>query len=562
MHLIILFFYKIFIMSNLLDIKNNIKQLHNYYNNKIKFKKEINQIQNYLLNLKLNNNDKYILLNLLLEFKINNEFINKIKNKYNIKVFYYTNEYDYLIHDYLYYKIFSNYVLFRDIEKIEDRILKYHNKIIINEIIKINNFIDNNNFLEIIKNESIIYFNDKEKYYYDDYYEIYDKKIDIIQKIKYPLTLTQYYDNNTLNVYQCWFKSAINFFVNNGNFINQFINNKINIDFNILSDVIDSEKIKGGNNKEIYELFKNMFNNENNIENYYIQLKRILNDKLNNKYYLGIPGYKIYPFYVIQDILFLLNDYFTKNCIIEYDNEFAYKDNFKSYIYDCNTNYFLNDLELLYNTQIKNKDEFNIYDLDYDNLKKIKLENCDDNEINNPLCNNKLSTINFTIKNYKYYYEDNILNYIHHIKNNPINLLIASPIHDIIASYMLNNKFKFCNYNYDEIKNNIIKLNEMYDINIIYPFIINLNNNNYKLHSFIIVVNNKKVDSHFVYYKLDNNDLLRYDTFKIRLNKDNINNLSINLLFIKDEFNNIYNNNCIIDNLNYKIVFCYYRLIN
>jgi hypothetical protein len=78
------------------------------------------------------------------------------------------------------------------------------------------------------------------------------------------------------------------------------------------------------------------------------------------------------------------------------------------------------------------------------------------------------------------------------------------------------------------------------------------------------------VYTHFVYYKIDtlyknklkiiNPDLLRYDTQKRRLNNENINNLNHNN-FIRIEYNNIFNLNGINDNLNYKVIFCYYRLI-
>lgn len=187
------------------------------------------------------------------------------------------------------------------------------------------------------------------------------------------------------------------------------------------------------------------------------------------------------------------------------------------------------------------------------------------------LYNNKLSLINFKKKNNKYYFNDNILNYIKNLKNTPNNLLIACPIHDVLSCYFLNNKNKFCKWDYDIIKYNIKYLYNIYDIKIFYPYNININHNNYYLHSFIIVVNNEYVDTHFIYYKIDitNNDifniykpdLLRYDTTKNRLNNEIINKLCENN-FIKNEYNNIYNNKGIFDNLNYKVVFCYYRLVN
>jgi len=576
------------------------------YNNNNRYINKINEIQKILSNLNIKTNkDKMILLNLLIKYKINSIYFNfyiNLFNIYNIKLPYYGKPYNDCIHNYLYYKIYLNYnIIFNKIDNIQEYLIKYQNEKqisnnIINETLQIDNFIDKYNFLEIINNENILYFDKLNEYIDKDY----KQKIIISNKINYPLTLTQYYDNDILNTYQCWFKSAINFFINNGKFLNKFVVNLINKekkysyndiinklydstinDININSDIIESEKIYGGNNTEIYELFVKMFqNNDNDINNYYIELKRLLNEKLNNKYYLGIPGYKMYPFYVIQDILILLNDSFTNDCIIEYYNNYMLKDNIKSYIYDCNTNYILNDLLLLYDDQYNN-DILDISELDYNNLKLYKKNKCIDEEYNNSLCNNKLSTIPFNKLNNKYYFEDNIINYIKFIKNNPINLLIACPIHDIISIYLLNNKIKFPKYDYNIIHNYMDELYNMYDIKIIYPFNIIINDKKYYLHSFIICVNNysiydelkikyknvKKIDSHFIYYKIDYSnkeqiDLLRYDTFKSRLNKNIINEISNNLYFIKEEFNNLYNDNYIKDNLNYKVIFCYYRRIN
>ena len=586
-------------MNKLQEIKNQIFKLKAYYNtyNNPKYYDEINNIQNYLLNLKLDDNEKYIFFNLLFEYKINKYFnvlFNDLKYKYNL--FSYNKSYDIYVHDYLYYKIYYNCEIYYDnIISIDDRIKKYQiknfkkTKYIIDELLKINDFIDKTDFLNQIFNNKIIHLNNDDKFIYNEYNHTYEK-LNINKKIQYPFPLTQYYDNNIINVYQCWIKSAINFFVNNGNFLQQFMifdkgqNNKMeiinidndikdnlilqdnNINYNILSDVIETESLKGGNNNDIYNLFQNMFidmNKELNIENYYILIKRLLNEKLNNKYYLGIPGYKMYPFYVIQDILILLDDEFTNNCIIEYKNN-----NFKTYIYDCNINYFLDDLELFHDYQYSQN--ININDLDYNKLKTYKNKLNDYDETEHPLYNNKLSSIKFIIKDNKYYFDDNILNYIQNLKNTPNNLLIACPIHDLLGCYFLNNKNKFCKWDYDIIKYNIKFLYNLYDIRILYPYNIEYNKINYYLHSFIIVVNNDDVDSHFIYYKIDvmnknklnilNPDLLRFDTQKHRLNNNSINKLKDNH-FIKIEYNNIYNIKGIFDNLNYKVVFCYYKKI-
>jgi len=58
--------------------------------------------------------------------------------------------------------------------------------------------------------------------------------------------------------------------------------------------------------------------------------KNYINNSLNNIYYLEIPRFNIYPFYVIQSILLTLNDKFSEDCIIEYKQK--YKDQ-KNYIY-------------------------------------------------------------------------------------------------------------------------------------------------------------------------------------------------------------------------------------
>ena len=128
---------------------------------------------------------------------------------------------------------------------------------------------------------------------------------------------------------------------------------------------------------------------------------------------------------------------------------------------------------------------------------------------------------------------------------------------------MLNNKIKLYSYNYIKLKsiNKYIKNN--YDINIIYPFIIEINKVNYKLHSFIIVINKNTLDNHFVYYKLDgnNNDLLRFDSEKIRININTLKYLETKYKYIVDECKQIYYNNYIKDTLYYKVIFCYYQKI-
>ena len=509
-------------------IKNSIKSINNYYENydKSDYDNLTKDIKYNLLNLenKFNQNDLIIILNLLLDYRINKydyELFKNITKKYNISIIDNFNKYELLIHKYLYLLIYFNHT---NNKEIKNELINFKKEItnenILNEFNKINNYIKNYDLIKLFQSPKIIYFNDINI----DNSEIMNK-ITINEKIKYPLLTTQYYDYDLFITYQCFIKSAINFFINN-----KFI-----------------------------EMIKNI-DNENLMKNYYIEFKRLLNNKLNNKYLLGIPGFKLYSFYVIQDILFLLNDQFCNDCIIEYDNR---ED--KSYIYYCNKNYFLDDILELHQLQLLNK-KYNITYLDYNNLKRINNEYYNNPEkiyINNEVQYSKLLKLDFDFINNKYHYEKEINKYLNHIKNTPNNLLIACPIHDITSLYMLNNKIKLYSYNYIKLKsiNKYIKNN--YDINIIYPFIIEINKVNYKLHSFIIVINKNTLDNHFVYYKLDsnNNDLLRFDSEKIRININTLKYLETKYKYIVDEYKQIYYNNYIKDTLYYKVIFCYYQKI-
>ena len=576
-------------------IKNSIKSINDYYENydKSDYDNLTKDIKYNLLNLenKFNQNDLIIILNLLLDYRINKydyELFKNITKKYNISIIDNFNKYELLIHKYLYLLIYFNHT---NNKEIKNELINFKKEItnenILNEFNKINNYIKNYDLIKLFQSPKIIYFNDINI----DNSEIMNKII-INEKIKYPLLTTQYYDYDLFITYQCFIKSAINFFINNKRFYNQFMNNNINnnlidnllisnIDNNINSEIINTESIKqnGGDKQEIYNLFIEMIkniDNENLMKNYYIEFKRLLNNKLNNKYLLGIPGFKLYSFYVIQDILFLLNDQFCNDCIIEYDNR---ED--KSYIYYCNKNYFLDDILELHQLQLLNK-KYNITYLDYNNLKRINNEYYNNPEkiyINNEVQYSKILKLNFDFINNKYHYEKEINKYLNHIKNTPNNLLIACPIHDITSLYMLNNKIKLYSYNYIKLKsiNKYIKNN--YDINIIYPFIIEINKVNYKLHSFIIVINKNTLDdlclhkssvegkpsttNHFVYYKLDsnNNDLLRFDSEKIRININTLKYLETKYKYIVDEYKQIYYNNYIKDTLYYKVIFCYYQKI-
>lgn len=564
-------------MVNFKLIKQYIIDLYYYY----KFNDNIIDIKNkinYLFKLNLNEDEKYVLLHLLLYYnihKLNYELFKQIIKQNNIKILFnynkkdndislnYYSNYNNMIHNYLQDKMNDN------LDNLQNYIIKYKlNNDIYNLLIKINEYIDNTNFIYNIRDIGIYYFDDIIKELTINY-----KKIEIFKKIKYPLNITQYDEKNNFQTYQCYFKSAINFFLNNGNFLNQFSINNINIDNDKLSsDVIDSQK--GGNNEELYNIFTNMFKDDyinNNIDHYYILLRNKINEILDNKYYLGIPGFKVYPYYIIQDLLIKLNDVFSRDCIIEYNKKYKLSNkeiyesnkinydeeinynviNKYSYIYDCNKNCFLNDIYMIHNS----KKQYNINILDYNKLLNYNKKYENDGE----LSGNCISRLPFQYINNKYYYINNIKNYLHNINNTPINLLIACPIHDITSIYLLNNKINLYKYDYNMISSYINWIQKHYNIEIIYPYIISINKKQYKLHSFIILINNNKLDSHFVYYKVNNNNLIRFDTSKDTINK---NNVHTKIKFIQDEFNNLYNDNYIKDNLNYKVIFCYYRRIN
>jgi len=584
-------------MTDFNKVKLYLKFIYNNFNNRNssnELKKNINEYIKYISELNLTNNDKYYFLNLLLFYKIDRKFfdINKKKSLFNkiclsyfsdTELLKYSGFLNKLVHEYLYNKIMNNnFNLDLFIQQIEQPnkhlINQSNNQSIKEEIIKINTFIDNNNYLNKLYNSCEINKNVKINIH-DIGYEI--EKIKIKNKGHYQLPLTKYYDETfNLHSFQCFFKAAINFFLNNSSFNGFFIDrNIVNKQYNIiekeliinkpklneLSDFIQTESLGGADEFlkykdnayiDLYNCFKDMIQNSlnlpENIKNNnlpdkyknieksydnYIKFKNIINSYLSDKYKLGVPGFKIYPFFVIQDILNILKDNFANNCIIEYNNN----EN-KTYILDCIKNDFLDFIK-------QNKSGPII---------KIKF--------NNP------ESLRFYKENKIYYYNDNIISYLQNISNTPKNLLIACPINDICAFYMLNNKIDLKKYKYDDIKNLIINIKNKYYVSIKYPLIIDLNNERYYLHSYIIVVNNfeKYIDDHFIYHKILYKDFYKYagierfDTFKSKvLKEDNLNDISpdyikYEILYKEDKENK---KEYLQDNLSNKIVFCYYRKI-
>ena len=128
------------------------------------------------------------------------------------------------------------------------------------------------------------------------------------------------------------------------------------------------------------------------------------------------------------------------------------------------------------------------------------------------------------------------------------------------------------NITYKTIKKIFNIVNNYYNINIIYPYYIKIQDVNYYLHSFIICNSNEKLDSHFVYYKIDykQNNVIRIDDLdKSKSSKFGFAELSgdkkrIVSYYKNDKYYQEYKildskNNRIVDNMFTKVVFVCYR---
>ena len=324
--------------------------------------------------------------------------------------------------------------------------------------------------------------------------------------------------------------------------------------------------------------------------NSFIEIRNILNKHLNNKYSLNIPSFNLYSYYVIQDILFLLNNQFTYNCFLRY--KYFYSDEIDYYelnkvfscIIDCKDDYymyyenpdiknncFLNDLMLKYSKKI-----FDFKYLDYNYLQSLpdeyekemskysdkdRLLIEDDEYYQQPYyTKSEIFRRNFKTINNKYFYEKNIVSYIKYIDIYPKHLLINSSIDDINALFMYDNRedLRFYSFNQLILLSNYIR--HKYEINIIFPFKLNLKSHKYKLHSFIMIKNINDYNLKFINYKIEYNkeliSLIRITDERLTLNKYNIKNYNED---IQKEFNTIYYKDCLKDCLQYKIIFCCYE---
>ena len=269
---------------------------------KIKTLNDINldEIKSYLLNLNLTNEEKEQLLTKLFTYdieKFNSILFTEIINKYGLNKFISTTLeyriYEKLIHIYLYYKILSRDevksflnkvqdIINNPIENLEDNLI---NKLTIEEqnnlndnlkkeLIHINNFINENKILNkdyLIHNDFIrkIVEECKINYNIDENNNILPYNKLIINKLKkhnYKVSLKKYYHKGFLQSYQCYFKAAINFFLNNSEFNRQIIEVPNN-ELSDLSDTIDSLKMGDGNYTEFYDLIKNMYEDDINNKN-------------------------------------------------------------------------------------------------------------------------------------------------------------------------------------------------------------------------------------------------------------------------------------------------------
>lgn len=407
-----------------------------------------------------------------------------------------TKKYDKYVHKYL--EIFNH-------TNNAAKLLNYVNSIdddnIKNQLIQINN-------ITTIKNASLfetydtIFNASLDTVNCDISFNKTNEKIKLINKakaIRFKQYFTMYDDEYLFNTYQCYLKSSIYFFICNDSFVNV------------------------------------IRNNDNNFNNILIETKQYLNENYNNKYILSIPGIKVYPSIVINDILKLEKDEFSRCCFYKTKNEcgFIY-DLTKSLkyinnnpivdaVYKLFTQYDRNDVI----NETKNKDYFN-----------NKLNYYFKNITNNTVINiTSLFTETFTLL--------------------PNDLLLHCPLYDTHDLYMINTVHSIMssskiNVYYSKLKKAINYANKFFNIKVHYPYNFILQDVKYKLHSFIICNTTETIDSHFVYYKKFDDSICRYDGIKQRYFSFNKNDKYYDEL-------KIITKDGITDNMLSRVVFVCYR---
>ena len=515
-------------MNNIIEDINNIyNQLDNHSEDYI-----ISEINDYINNIK--DIDKLELINNLKED--NRLILNKERNKYIL---------DY-VKNLIKNKItcYNKYVKLSKLI-IENKILE-NNELNFEDYIKIFNIKDNEKDLleiqynKLIKSPIIPFSNDlifknnlEDELIKRDYLNYNENKT----LRRYKLIQTIILDKNTflISSYLCYFKSAINFIINHPFFL--YLSNLSTDSTNIIPENIPQLELKtkfinGG----IYHPYEHKILGGNELWNLLIndklKLKKILNlflSTFNYGYTIGIPGFKYYPYIILQHLLNILDNRFSNIFIIKYTQDiltdtekFINKtygiENFKEinkyyYLFNSNYNIFINPPNIKYNKNTFNKDYI------FDNYLNTHItDNFNNSAIiistiqNDPLVFNTFNNI----VNYKLSFDDILLK----TKNN----------------------IKF-------IKDNDIFYNYYYKINI--------NKTDYYLQSFIVIEYISKINMcfHCVYIKLEYNydingilyikNKIRYDDLKLNYNyKKNLNDipfLNEELgLFKDDKINDLY----------------------
>ena len=295
---------------NFKEIKENIIILKNYN----KTEREFNSALQYLKTLNFKSyEDKvnfiYLLLDLLFDYKNYDLFKELIINIYHFNnIFNIFNLSNYEI-EYFKYNNYNNCLNLK-----YEKIFDLKNNLIYDEINKINNIEIKYEMLKfrIINNNKFI-----NEY---DTYEIYTEKHDINKIYKKIINLFNNHlvisepfiiNDNNFEKYQEYFKSAIIFLINNVHFMNEK-DNKFERDIteNIkYSSKFVSKDYQNFINLHIDNIINEYTQDKEKLYSYlktkdYIEIRNILNKYLNNKYSFCIPSFNLYPYYVIQDILF------------------------------------------------------------------------------------------------------------------------------------------------------------------------------------------------------------------------------------------------------------------